>query len=327
MRARRVVLALVAVLGLAGCANAAAAPERWHNGRLYLGTGNTSGVFYQFGGGYADLASKYLPGGYEVSPEPTAASGDNVIRLTGGDVEIALVNGDTAAEAVAARGPGAVRGAEAGKQRPIRALARLYPNTMNVAVRSDAKIRTLADMRGKRVSTSTLNSGTDVVAGRMLEASGLNPETDLQRLRLSLPDTVSGMKAGVIDALFFIGGLPTNGITELLDSAPGRFELLPTPGLVGPLNAKFGPVYSSVTIPKQVYRTPVDVESIAVPTLLLVTADMPDELAYQLTKVLFEHQAELAKVHPEGANFDRVNGPDTEPIPLHPGAKRFYESG
>jgi TRAP transporter TAXI family solute receptor len=326
VRLRGLGIALVVVLGLAGCARAGTAPRGWHGGQLFLATGNTSGVFYQFGGGYADLVSKYLPG-YEVRAEPTGASGDNVTRLAGGDMEIALCNGDTAADAAAARGPDAVHGQEAGKRHTIQALARLYQNSMQVVVRGDAKIHTVADMRGKRVSTSGLNSGTDVLAGRMMEAAGLNPATDLQRLRMSLPDTVNGMRAGTIDALFFIGGLPTPGITDLLDSAPGRFVVLATPDLVGPLAAKYGQVYTSATIPKAVYGSEADLQTIAVPTLLLVPADMPDELAYQLTKVLFDHQRELAKAHPEGANFDRVNGPNTAPLPLHPGARRFYDSG
>jgi len=319
MRRRAVLVALVAVPGLAGCA-AAKAPHRWHDGRLFVATGNTTGVFYQFGGGFADLVSRHLPG-YEARAEPTTASGDNVARLVSGDMDIALCNGDTAADAATGRGP------YAGKQQPIRALARLYRNNMQVVVRSDAKIRTVADMRGKRVSTSSLNSGTDVLAGRMLEAAGLNPDTDIQRLRLSLPDTVNGMRAGTVDALFFTGGLPTPGIADLLDSAPGRFTVLPTADLVGPLSTKYGPVYTTAAIPKAVYKTPDDVATIVIPTMLLVSVDLPEQIAYQLTKLLFEYQAELAKVHPEGRNFDRANGPNTAPVPLHPGALRYYRSG
>ncbi|MCW2641209.1 MAG: transporter solute receptor, family [Dactylosporangium sp.] len=315
MRLRALVITLVIALGLAGCAGAAA-PRRWHDGRLFLATGNTSGTFYQFGGGYADLVSKYLPG-YEMRAEPSGASGDNVARLASADMELALCNGDTAADAAEGRGP------YAGKQ-PIRALARLYRNTMNVVVRADAKIRTVADMRDKRVSTSTLNSGTDLLAGRMLEAAGLNADTDVQRLRMSLPDTVNGMRAGSVDALFFTGGLPTPGVTDLLESAPGKFALLPTGDLVAPLAVKYGSVYSSATISKDVYRTATDTETIVLPTLLLVPADMPDDLAYNLTKVLFDHQAELATVHPEGGNFDRATAPNTEPVVLHPGARRYY---
>ncbi len=165
---------------------------------------------------------------------------------------------------------------------------------MQVIVRSDAEIGAVADMRGKRVSTSSLNSGTDVLASRMLEAAGLNPDADIQRLRLSLPDTVGGMRAGTVDALFFTGGLPTPGITDLLDGAPGRFTVLPTADLVGPLSAKYGPVYTTAAIPKAIYKTPDDVATIVIPTMLLVSVDMPQQIAYQLTKLLFQYQAEPA---------------------------------
>jgi uncharacterized protein len=319
VRRRAVLVALVTVPGLAGCASAKA-PRRWHDGRLFVATGNTTGVFYQFGGGYADLVSRHLPG-YEARAEPTTASGDNVARLVSGDMDIALCNGDTAADAATGRGP------YAGKQQPIRALSRLYRNNMQVVVRSDAKISTVADMRGKRVSTSSLSSGTDVLAGRMLDAAGLNPDTDIERLRLSLPDTVGGMRAGSVDALFFTGGLPTPGITDLLDGEPGRFTLLPTADLVDPLKAKYGPVYTSAAIPKAVYKMPDDVATIVIPTMLLVSVDLPEQIAYQLTRLLFEYQGELAKVHPEGRNFDRANGPNTAPVPLHPGALRYYRRG
>lgn len=319
---RRLVAAvgLVSVLGLAGCVSAPAVPRLWHDGRLFVATGNTTGVYYQLGGGYADLISKYLPG-YEARAEPTGASGDNVARVASGDMDIGLCNADTAADAATGRG------VYAGKPQPIRALARLYRNTMQVVVRTDANIHKVADMKSKRVSTSTLNSGTDVLAGRMLAAAGLNPDTDIRRLRLSLPDTVAGMKAGTIDALFFTGGLPTPGLADLLDSAPGTFSVLPTADLIDALTSKYGQVYATAKIPAAVYKTSQDVDTVVVFSLLLVSVDMPDDLAYQLTKLLFEHQAELAKVHPEGGRFDRENAPRTEPVPLHPGALRYYQSG
>ena len=311
---------LLSVLGPAGCASGPAAPQLWHDGRLFVATGNTTGVYYQLGGGYADLISKYLPG-YEGRAEPTGASGDNVARVASGDMDIGLCNADTAADAATGRG------VYDGKPQPIRALARLYRNTMQVVVRSDAKIHKVADMKGKRVSTSTLNSGTDVLAGRILAAAGLNPDTDVRRLRLSLPDTVAGMKAGTIDALFFTGGLPTPGLADLLGSAPAKFSVLPADDLIGALTSKYGPVYSTATIPKAVYKTPADVGTIVVATLLLVSVDMPADLAYQLTKVLFVHQPELAEVHPEGGHFDKANAPRTDPVPLHPGALRYYQTG
>ncbi|MDT4988703.1 MAG: uncharacterized protein QOI74_2797 [Micromonosporaceae bacterium] len=316
MRRFTLVVAVTMAAALAGCAQGGG-PHRWHDGRLFVATGNTSGVFYQFGGGYADLISQYLPG-YEARAEPTGASGDNVARIVSGDMDVALCNGDTAADAAIGHG------AYQGKPLPVRALARLYRNTMQVVVRGDQNIHAIADLRGKRVSTSTLNSGTDVLAGRMLEAAGLNPDSDIRRLRLSLSETVNGMRSGTVDALFFTGGLPTPGITDLIDSAPGKFVVLPTAALLSALQSKFGQAYTEAPIGKAVYHTPADIDTIVVPTMLLVSATMPDDLAFQLTRLLFVHQSELAKVHPEGANFDLANGPKTDPVPLHPGAVRYY---
>ena len=318
---RRIAAAgLVSVLGLTGCAAAPRAPELWHDGRLFVATGNTTGVYYQLGGGYADLVSKYLPG-YEARAEPTGASGDNVVRLASGDMDIGLCNADTAADAVTGQG------VYAGKPQPIRALARLYRNTMQVVVRNDADIHKVADMRDKRVSTSTANSGTDVMAGRLLAAAGLDPDKDIRRLRLSLPDTVAAMKADKIDALFFTGGLPTPGISDLLSSAPTKFSVLPTADLIGALTKRYGAVYATAPIPKAVYQTPQDVGTIVVFSLLLVSVSMPADLAYQLTELLFAHQAELAKVHPEGGRFGRADAPKTDPVPLHPGALRYHQTG
>jgi TRAP transporter TAXI family solute receptor len=318
---RQMVAGLVGTAGLtlAGCnlgTKSSAAPHRWHDGRLFVATGNTTGVFYQLGGGYADLVGRYVEG-YEARAEPTGASGENIQRLADGDMDIAFTTGDTAADAATGRG------AYVGKAKPIQALARMYRNYMQVVARTEAKIQTVADMRGKRISTSSLNSGTDFFAGRILEAAGLDPDRDITRQRLSLPDTTKGMQEGNIDALFFSGGLPTPGIADLFASAPGKFSFVPLDKLGPPLSAKYGPIYATDTVAKETYNQP-DAVQLVVPTLVIVNANMPDELAYQLTKVLFDHQPELKKVHPEGGHFDRAGGPNTQPVPLHPGAVRYY---
>jgi uncharacterized protein len=93
------------------------------------------------------------------------------------------------------------------------------------------------------------------------------------------------------------------------------------------LVAKYGRVYTTAAIPKVVYHTPEELETIVVPTMLIVSPDMPDDIAYKLTKLLFAHRAELAKVHPEGGNVDRANGSKTDPVPLHPGAYRYFMNG
>ncbi|MEU1838473.1 TAXI family TRAP transporter solute-binding subunit [Micromonospora chersina] len=319
-RPLRLVAALLLAALLAGCGGADTGPRAWHDGRIFLATGNTTGVYYQLGGGYADLISRHLPG-YEARAEPTGASVENITRLAGGDMEIAFSLADTAADAVSGRG------AFDGQPQPVRALARVYSNYTHVIVRAGRKIDTFADLRGKRISTGSPRSGTDIIAGRLLTAGGIDPDQDIQRLNLSLPETVQRMRAGTLDGMFFSGGLPTPGIKDLLASAPGAFRLLPLTDLAEPLAARYGPVYTTAVLPREVYGTPAPTPTITVANVILVAADMPDQLAYDLTRVLFTWQGELIKVHPEAANFTRESAAASQPIPLHPGAVRYYRNG
>ncbi|MFG1659180.1 TAXI family TRAP transporter solute-binding subunit [Micromonospora chersina] len=319
-RPLRLVAALLLAALLAGCGGADTGPRAWHDGRIFLATGNTTGVYYQLGGGYADLISRHLPG-YEARAEPTGASVENITRLASGDMEIAFSLADTAADAVSGRG------AFDGQPQPVRALARVYSNYTHVIVRAGGKIDTFADLRGKRISTGSPRSGTDIIAGRLLTAGGIDPDKDIQRLNLSLPETVQRMKAGTLDGMFFSGGLPTPGIKDLLSSAPGAFRLLPLTELAEPLAARYGSVYTTAVLPKDVYGTPAPTPTITVANVILVAADMPDQLAYDLTRVLFTWQGELINVHPEAANFTRESAAASQPIPLHPGAVRYYRNG
>ena len=218
VRVSRVLTVALVLLATGGWPRSMTAPragaDLWHGGRLFIATGNTTGVFYQIGGGYADLITRYLPG-YEAHAESSGASGENIKRVATGDFDIGFSNGDTAADAVAGKAP------FAGKPQKIVALSRIYRNYVHCIVRTAANINTFADLRGKRVSTSSPNSGTDILAGRILAAGDLDPDKDVLRQRLSLPETTKGMQAGTTDALVFTGGLPTPGISDLLASAPG----------------------------------------------------------------------------------------------------------
>jgi TRAP transporter TAXI family solute receptor len=311
------------VLALSGCADTGSvtpASAKYRDGRLFIATGNTTGVYYQLGGGLADLITKYLPG-YEARAEPTGASGENCRRVSSGDMDIAFTLADTAGDA--ANGKAAFDG----QPQKIASISRIYRNYMHVAIRTAAKITKFSDLRGKKVSTGSPNSGTDLVATRMLQAAGMDPTKDIVRQRLSLPETVKGMKDGTTDVLFFTGGLPTPGITDLFTgSQPGQFTLLNTQELLPALAAKYGPVYGVGTLPKATYQQPADVQQIVIWNQIVVSPDMPEQLAYDLARIIFEHQDELKKVHPEGGNFDRAAANQTDPVPLHPGAQRYYQT-
>jgi TRAP transporter TAXI family solute receptor len=317
MRWIRTVAAAALVLTVAACGGAregGGEGGQYSGGRLSIATGNTTGVYYQLGGGYADLISRNIPG-YTATAEATGASVENLQRVASGDSDIAFTLADSAADAV--NGTGAFT-----EPQPIRALARIYSNYTQVIARTDTGVKTVADMAGKRVSTGSPNSGTEVIALRLLRAAGVDPDTGIARQALSLPETVQGMKDGTIDAMFWSGGLPTGGVTDLTTSLGAGVTFVPLVDLLPKMRADHGPVYQAATIPASTYNQPADVATIGVPNLLVVNADMPDDLAASLTSLLFDQQAALAQVHPEGANIKRETAADTAPVPLHPGSQR-----
>jgi uncharacterized protein len=306
---------LAALVVAAGCGPTP--PQEPRGGHLVVGTGNTTGVFYQVGGAYADVITGHLPG-YEAIVAPTAGSADNLLRLGRGDVDVALTFADVATDAV--RG----RGAFASGPHPLHALAVVYHNYTHLVVRADAGIRTPADLRGKRVSTGTVNSGTEFLALRLLQAAGLDPDRDIRRASLSLPATTRGLADGTLDATFWSGGLPTVGITELVGSgAPVRF--LPLDGLLPALDKLFPATYSAGKIGADVYGLPGDVPTVTVGNLIVVDAAMPDNLAHDLTALIFNHREKLIRGHPEWGVVQRGDAGRTGTVPLHPGAQRFYQ--
>jgi TRAP transporter TAXI family solute receptor len=312
------VLALPAVVALAaGCAPDP--PTDLRDRHLVLGTGNATGVFYQVGGAYADVITTHLPG-YEAIVAPTAGSADNLLRLGRGDVDIALTFADVATDAV--RG----RGTFAGGARPLCALAVVYQGYTHLVVRADAGIRTPADLRGKRVSTGTVNSGTEFLALRLLRAAGLDPDRDIRRSSLSLSATTRGLAGGTLDATFWSGGLPTVGITELM-GAKAKMRFLPLDGLVPELDRMYPATYGTGKIPASTYGLPGDIPTVTVGNIMVVDADMPDELAHELTALIFKYRQELVGGHPEWGSADRQSAVRTGVVPLHPGAQRFYQQG
>ncbi|MGY0232425.1 TAXI family TRAP transporter solute-binding subunit [Longispora urticae] len=306
---------ILGALALAGCAGPGSAPTR-RSRQLFVATGNTTGVYYQLGGGLADLISQHLPG-YEATAEPTGASVENIQRVVRGDADLAFTLADTAGDAATGKGP------FEGRPQPIRALAKLYLNYTQVIARTGSGVRSLADMRGKRISTGSPRSGTEVIALRLLAATGIGPD-DITGQPLSLPQTVKGMLNGSTDAMVYSSGLPASGITELLASAPGKVEFLSPNAALPRLSQQYGDAYTGATIPRGAYNLPADVATIGVPNLLVVRDTMSESLAHDLVKLLFDRQKDLTKVHPEAGNIDRATAGSTAPVPLHAGAARFH---
>ena len=177
----------------------------------------------------------------------------------------------------------------------------------------------MAGMRGKRVSTGSPKSGTEVIAKRVLTAAGLDPDKDIQAQRLDLTKTVDGIKDGSIDALFWSGGLPTPGITDLLTTSADQVDFLDITAVL-PALQKINPVYEAGTIPAATYQTPADVPTIVVPNLLLVRDNLDANVACVLTKVLFDRKAQLEQANAAAKEITLDKARKTEPVVLHRGA-------
>ena len=292
-------------------ATADAASCQAGNGQLTIATGNSTGVYYVLGGGLASLISSNTP--LRTTAAETGASVQNIQQLVAGQYDIAFSLADSAADAV--RGQGAFTAPQ-----DVQALARIYSNYTHVVVQKAAGIRTMADFRGKRISTGSPNSGTEVIANRLLQAAGLNPATDVAAQRLDLAKTVDGMKDGSIDGFVWSGGLPTAGVTDLFTSAGDRVEFLAIADLL-PKMQEVNPVYAEGTVPAAAYKTAADVRTIVVPNLLLVRKDFPAGDACAITKLMFDRKPDLEKVHPAAKELDPKVAADTAPVELAPGAR------
>jgi TRAP transporter TAXI family solute receptor len=323
MRIRRLPTALV-VLAVALSSTACGGQrdtdlsEGAAGGRLTIATGNTTGVYYQLGGALASIISSKVEG-YRATASETGASVQNVQGLVSGNYDIAFSLGDTATDAV--------KGQHSFKTpQEVMALTRLYPNYTQVAVRTSTGITKIADLKGKRVSTGSPNSGTEVIARRLLEVAGLDPARDLTAQRLGLPESVDAMKSGSIDALVWSGGLPTSGITDLTTSLGKDVSLIPIADLLPAMQKTYGDIYYRGVIPAATYKQPADVATIAVPNVLLVRKDMPDDLAEKLTRVIFENKDALVQVNAAAKGILLEEATKTDPVPLHPGAKKAIDS-
>ncbi|HEX7125737.1 MAG TPA: TAXI family TRAP transporter solute-binding subunit [Thermodesulfobacteriota bacterium] len=292
-------------------------PDAVAQTRLSVATGGTSGVYYVYGGALAKVLTQHLPG-VEATAEVTAASVENMQLLATHRAELAYTLADTLHDAVTGRG-------KFKEPLPIQSLAVLYGNMTHVVVKADSGIKSIKDLKGKRVSTGSPNSGTEIIADRILKANGLDWLKDISRERLGVGESADALKDGKIDAFFWSGGLPTAGVLELAATPGQRIALLPTDDVVPALVQQYGALYVVATIPGGTYPgVDKDVKVAAVPNVLAVHRDMPADLAFNILKTMFDHKAELVAVHPAAKELDLKSASQGAPAEYHPGAIRYY---
>jgi TRAP transporter TAXI family solute receptor len=295
------------------------APSAAQQKTISIGTGGTGGVYYPLGGGMANVLSKYLPG-VQATAEVTGGSVDNLKLIGAGRSEVGLSMVDAALDAM--------QGADKFKSGKIdvRTLMVLYPNRMHVVSTEARGVQKMSDLKGKRVSTGSPGSATEVMAFRIIEAAGLDRDKDMTRERLSVAESANALKDGKIDAFFWVGGLPTAAVTDV-GATPGvKIRLIDTAEFVDKMNAKYSPIYSKGVIPAKTYPGQDKDSPVAVvQNILVASASMPDDVAYNIVKTLMEKKAELVAVHREAENFTVENQKkENTPVPFHPGAAKYF---
>jgi uncharacterized protein len=310
---RRPVLRAFGALGLLAALPGCSSP--FEGVRLTVATGGTQGVYYNLGNALADAWQARLELDARPAVLSTAGSVDNLDRLASGAADVVFSQVDTAAVQLA-RTPAA-------DPRAPRALARIYDDVVHVVVPATSQATTLADLRGTRVSIGAPDSGVRVIAERLLATAGLSPATDFQAIQLGINESVDAVARGELDAFFWSGGLPTRGVSALAEVRPIR--LLNLEDLVTPVRATF-PEYAAGTVPAQSYGIPDPITTLLVRNFLLVGAGMPDDLASALVEGLFAAQEQLAAASPAALTIDLRAAIGTQPVPLHPGAERFFRA-
>ncbi|MEQ1614278.1 MAG: TAXI family TRAP transporter solute-binding subunit [Hyphomicrobiaceae bacterium] len=309
--------ALVLGLGLlAGSAIAVAQTAK----QLSIATGGTGGVYYPLGGGFANILSKALPG-VTATAEVTGGSVANLQLLGSGKADLAYVQVDASWDAI-----NGLDKFTSGKL-PIQALVVMYANHMHVVTVEGTGINKIEDLKGKRISTGSPGSATEVFAFRVLEAAGIDKDKDVKRERLGVAESVNALKDKKIEAFLWVGGLPTAAVTDLAATPSTKLKLLDIAQLVEKMNAKYGPLYTAASIPKATYTgLDVDNKNVTVWNLMAVNAKMDEQLAYDLTKTMMEKRADLAQVHKEALNIKDENQTSKKAgIPWHPGALKYFK--
>ncbi len=310
---------LIRVLALAACtmfALPAAAQEKIN---LSIATGGTGGVYYPLGGGMANVFSKHIPG-MQATAEVTGGSVDNMRLIGTGKPYIALAQADAIIDAY--NGEGKFKGTKI----PVRALMMLYTNIMHAVTVEGTGINNINDLKGRRVSTGSPGSATEVFAFRVLEAAGINPQKDLRIERLGAAESANAMKDKKIDAFFFVVGLPTSAVTDLAATPGTKIKFLDHANLLPAMVKQHGDIYIADVIPRSTYPgMTADNQATAVANLLVANANMSDEVAYNIVKTIFDKRPDLIAVHKTAADItlDKQK-PEASPVPWHPGAVKYF---
>ena len=279
-------------------------------------TGGTSGVYYPLGVALANVIGKAMPN-VKTSVQATKASVENLNLLEAGRGEIAFTLGDSLSDAWKGN-------AEAGFKQPLkklRGVAAIYPNYIQIVARADSRIRTLADLKGKKISVGAPKSGTELNARAVLHAAGIEYKDFAKVEYLPFGESVELMKNRQIDATLQSAGLGVSSLRDLAASVP--IVVVPIPE---DIIKKIGdPAYIAAAIPAGTYNGQAnDVHTAAVQNFLVTHDGVSNEIVYGMTKALWTNLDQLVAAHAAAKAIDIHKATQAMPVPLHPGAEKYY---
>jgi TRAP transporter TAXI family solute receptor len=282
-----------------------------------IGTGGTAGTYYPLGGAMAELISKAYPY-INATAVSTGASVANVNKLVEGEFQLVMVQNDVTFYAY--------NGTEMFKdnaKRNLRGVGTLYAETIQIVTVTSSRVKSLDDLRGKRIAVGAAGSGTEVNCRQILEALGLSYK-DVSPQYLNFAEAANGLRDGNVDVAVVTAGVPTAAIRDV--ASQKEVVILPVSDeLAAKLMAKY-PFYTKFQIPKDTYpKQTAPVQTLTVKAMLLVDASADEQLVYDMTKAIFTGTERLAMAHAQGANIKKASAQDGMPIPLHPGAARFFK--
>ncbi|MBP1843646.1 TRAP transporter TAXI family solute receptor [Rhizobium petrolearium] len=321
MTIRKNLLAIGAMIGLAAAGIGFAAAQS--PAFFRIGTGGTAGTYYPIGGLIANAISGAGDKGVQGLVATAVASNGSVANINaiqGGSMESGFSQSDVAYWAHS--GTGLYEGK--GKVEDLRLIATLYPETIHLVARKDANIKSVADLKGKRVSIDEPGSGTIVDARIVLAAYGLS-ESDIKAEHMKPGPAGERLRDGGLDAYFFVGGYPTGAISELATSA--GISLVPITGPEADKMLSEYKFFSKDIVPADTYKDVGETPTISVAAQWVTSAKQPDDLVYNITKVMWNDatRAALDAGHAKGKMITLQNAVTSLGIPLHPGAERFYK--
>jgi hypothetical protein len=301
----------MAVLFLIGAAAAVQAADN-----LVLATGGTAGTYYPFGGAMAKIWNSKIKD-MNVTAQTSGASGENVRLINKKEVELALVQSDTLDFAFGAK--------EAFKEplKEMSAVAVLYPEIVQVVVAAGSPIKSFADLKGKKVGVGAPGSGTEANFRQLLDAYGMKKE-DVNAQFPSFSESAEAFKDKHIDAFIVTAGIPNAGIMDV--STQNEIRILDIPADVSGKMIQKYPFLAGVKVPANTYKgLSADVSTVAVNAVLIAGNQLKEDMVYNLTKALFENQAELAAAHAKGKELNAQYAVKGVSIPFHPGAVKYYK--